>query len=166
MDLPTDNKNLIFLILYWLKFDIMALNLQSGQKLLLQVAGTSAAIIAVFSVYTFYKNNIWHPKVIVEEVDFKNGIAKMMINGKKFTLKGDSSYLIAFDWGVKFGYTYTSDGKRVYDRIEILKRNMVHSVIKKADGVEELGFVGDEDNYYDNVFAAFAGNPKNENVTW
>lgn len=144
----------------------MALSIESGQKLFLRVAGTSAAILAVFSVYTFYKNNIWHPKVIVESVDFKNGVAQMVINGKKFTLKGDSSYLIAYDWGVKFGYTYDSSGKRVYDRIEILKRNMVHSVIKKADGVEDLGFVGDEDNYYDNVFTAFAGNPKVENVKW
>ena len=144
----------------------MAFNLQSGQKALLQIAGTSAAIIAVFSIYTFYKNNIWHPKVFVESVDFKNGVAKMVINGKKFLLKGDSSYLIAFDWGVKFGYTFDSSGNRVYDRIEILKRNMVHSVVKKANGVENLGFVGNEEDYYDNVFTSFAGNPKLENVTW
>jgi hypothetical protein len=38
----------------------------------------------------------------------------------------------------------------MYDRIEILKRNLVHSVIKKAEGVEEMGFIGGGDDFWIN----------------
>jgi hypothetical protein len=125
-------------------------SLDGGEELLLKVAGISAAFIAIFSAFTFYKNNIWHPKVEVVSVDYKNGVAKILINGKPFLLKGDSSYLISYDWGIKFGYTFKGNGERIYDRIEILKGNMVHSVIKKAEGVEEMGFVGEDGDFWIN----------------
>jgi hypothetical protein len=48
-------------------------------------------------------------------------------------LRGDSSYLIAYDWGIKFGHTYKEGTQVVYDRIEVLKRNSVKKVIKQAD---------------------------------
>jgi hypothetical protein len=125
-------------------------SLNVGEKVLLKIAGISAAFIAIFSAFTFYKNNIWHPKVEVVSVDYKNGVAKIIVNGKPFLLKGDSSYLISYDWGIKFGYTFKGNGERIYDRIEILKRNMVHSVIKKAEGVEEMGFVGEGGDFWIN----------------
>jgi hypothetical protein len=125
-------------------------SLDGGEEFLLKVAGISAALLAVFSAFTFYKNNIWHPKVEVVSVDYKNGIAKIIVNGKPFLLKGDSSYLISYDWGIKFGYTFKGNGERIYDRIEILKRNMVHSVIKKAEGVEEMGFIGEGGDFWIN----------------
>jgi len=125
-------------------------SLNGGEQVLLKIAGISAALLAVFSAFTFYKNNIWHPKVEIVSVDYKNGVAKILINGKPFLLKGDSSYLISYDWGIKFGYTFKGNGERIYDRIEILKRNMVHSVIKKAEGVEEMGFVGEGGDFFKN----------------
>jgi hypothetical protein len=125
-------------------------SLDKGENALLKIAGISAAALALFSAFTFYKNNIWHPKVEVKSVDFKNGLAKLIVNGKPFLLKGDSSYLISYDWGIKFGTTYKGNGERMYDRIEILKRNLVHSVIKKAEGVEEMGFIGGGDDFWIN----------------
>jgi len=125
-------------------------SLHKGEKLILKIAGVSASFLALFSAFTFYKNNIWHPKVEVQSVDFKNGIAKLIVNGKPFLLKGDSSYLISYDWGIKFGYTFKGNGERIYDRIEILKRNMVHSVIKKAEGAEEMGFIGGGEDFWIN----------------
>lgn len=110
------------------KFDI-----SKGEEILLKAASIGAAILGVVAVYSFYKNNIWHPKIEVKRVDFRNGVADLVINGKPFVLRGDSSYLIAYDWGIKFGFNPTQDGRRVYDRIEVLKRNMVHRVIRKAD---------------------------------
>lgn len=129
------------------KFDI-----SQGEELLLKVAGISAAIVAIFSLWTFYKNNIWHPKVEVKSVDFQKGIAELEINGKPKTIKGDSPYAIGFDWGIKFGYTFKGNGKRVYDRIEILKKGQVDSVIKKAEGEEMSSFTGNEATYYDDAF--------------
>lgn len=117
-------------------------NINQGEEWLLKAAGIGAAVMGLVSVYTFYKNNIWHPKVEVKSVDFKTGIAELIVNGKPLTLKGDSSYLISQDWGIKFGYTYKGNGQRVYDRIEILKKGMVHSVIRKAEGQEMQSFVG------------------------
>jgi hypothetical protein len=101
-------------------------------------------------VYSFYKNNIWKPKVNVKKVDFPNGIAELEVNGKPFILRGDSSYLIAFDWGIKFGFTVKSNGQRVYDRIEILKRNMVQKVVREAGEVSFTGF--DEKTYWNDAF--------------
>ena len=135
------------------KFD-----LSRGEELLLKAASVGAAILGVVAVYTFYKNNIWHPKIEVKDVDFKNGVANLEINGRPFVLRGDSSYLIAFDWGVKFGFTPTADGKRVYDRIEVLKRGMVHQVIRKADEKNMVGFTGfDEKTFWNDAFEGGKG---------
>jgi len=130
------------------KFDI-----SRGEELLLKAASVGAAILGVVAVYTFYKNNIWHPKIVVKNVDFKKGIANLEINDRPFVLKGDSSYLIAFDWGIKFGFNPTAEGKRVYDRIEVLKRGMVHQVIRKADDKSMVGFTGfDEKTFWNDAF--------------
>lgn len=135
-----------------------------GQKYLLQIAGISAAVIALTNVYAYYKSNIWHPKVEVKSVDFKNGIAKVIINGKERTIKGDSPYFIAADWAIKFGYTFRGDGQRVYDRIEITKKGAVDSVIKKAEGEELQSFAGNEDGYWVEAFTSFVGSPKDGNA--
>ena len=111
-------------------------------QILLKVAAISAAVIALFNAYSFYKNNLWHPKIIVETVDFANGTANVNINGRPFILKGDSSYLISYDWGIRLGYTFNGNGQRKYDRIEILKRNMVYKVVREA-GENELDLKSD-----------------------
>jgi hypothetical protein len=125
-------------------------NISQGEEILFKIAGIGAAILGVVAVYSFYKNNIWKPKVNVKSVDFSNGVANLEINDKPFVLKGDSSYLIAYDWGIKFGYTLKSDGRRVYDRIEILKRNMVQKVVREAGEVSFTGF--DEKTYWNDAF--------------
>lgn len=125
--------------------------IDKGEELLLKVAGISAAIVAIFSLWTFYKNNIWHPKVEVKSVDFKRGIADLVINGKPKTIRGDSAYVVGQDWGIKFGYTFKGNGKRVYDRIEILKKGQVDSVIRQAEGEEMQSFTAKESTYYDQV---------------
>ena len=43
-------------------------SLDNGEKLILKIAGVSAAFLALFSAFTFYKNNIWHPKVEVKKL--------------------------------------------------------------------------------------------------
>lgn len=127
------------------KFDI-----SKGEELLLKFAGISAAVLGVVAIYNFYRNNIWQPKVFVKDVDFKNGIANLEINGKPFVLKGDSSYLIGADWGIKFGFTQKATGPRIYDRIEILKRNMVQKVVKDAGEVDFTGF--NEETFWNDSF--------------
>ena len=125
-------------------------NISRGEEILFKIAGIGAAVLGIVSIYGFYKNNIWKPKVNVKTVDFANGIAELELNGKPFILRGDSSYLIAFDWGIKFGYTVKSNGQRVYDRIEILKRNMVQKVVRQAGEVSFTGF--DEKTYWNDAF--------------
>ena len=119
------------------KFD-----LSKGEEVLLKVAAISAAALAVVNVYTFYKNNIWHPRVEVKDVDFQKGIAHLLVNGKPKTIKGDSSYLIGNDWSIQLGSTFSANNVRKYDRIEILKRGNVDSVIKTAEGEEMQSFLG------------------------
>lgn len=118
----------------------MAVDLNKYESVFLKIAGISTAALGLFAAYGFYKNNIWSPKIVVEDVDYGKGRAKMIINGKPFILSGDSSYLIGFDWGIRFGTSFSNTGKRYYDRIEILKRNMVHKVIRQRG--DEHSFVG------------------------
>lgn len=129
-------------------------NISQGEEILLKVASVGAALLGVVAVYNFYRNNIWSPKIEVVDVDYTKGVANLIINDKKFILRGDSSYLIGFDWGIKFGFTPTPDGKRVYDRIEILKRNMVHKVLRSAsDSHNMVGFTGfDEATFWNDAF--------------
>lgn len=107
-------------------------SISRGEEVLLKVAAISTALLGLVGIYTFYKNNIWEPNVKLLQVDYANGIAKLDVNGKDFLLKGDSTYLISVEWGIKFGFTFTKDGKRIYDRIELLKRGMVKRIIAHA----------------------------------
>lgn len=119
----------------------MAFDLPKAESIFLKIAGISTAILGIFAAYSFYKNNVWQPSVVVKSIDYKKGIAELTINGKPFILVGDSVYLIGFDWGIRFGSSYLpQSGKRYFDRIEILKRNMVHKIITKEG--EEHNFVG------------------------
>lgn len=97
-----------------------------------KLAGTATAVLAVIAVFTFYKNNIWKPTVKVVNVDYENGEAKLMVNGREFYLRGESSFLIGYDWGIKFGVTVKSNGTRTYDRIELLKKGMVTHIVDRS----------------------------------
>jgi hypothetical protein len=127
-------------------------NISKGEELLLKAASVGAAILGVVAVYNFYRNNLWQPKIEIKEVNYDEGIANLVVNGKPFILRGDSSYLIGYDWGIKFGYT--PKGKvRKADRIEILKRGMVHKVLRKVDEKHEAGFTGfDERTFWNDAF--------------
>jgi len=119
----------------------------------LKLAAISTAALAVVNIYSFYRNNIWHPKIVVESIDYENGVAKLTINGRPFVLRGDSLFLIDFDWGIKFGFTYLPSGIRVYDRIEVTKRGMVHEVIRQTPSQSPLAFTGfSEENYWNDAF--------------
>jgi hypothetical protein len=126
----------------------MAVDLNKYESIFLKLAGISTAALGIFAAYGFYKNNVWSPKILVNEVDYNKGKAKLTINGKPFVLSGDSSYLIGFDWGIRFGTSFTATGKRIYDRIEILKRNMVHKVIRQRG--DEHSFVGSGEGFVEN----------------
>lgn len=119
------------------KFDI-----SKGEEILLKAASVGAAVLGLVAIYGFYKNNLWRPKITIKKVDYANSYAELEVNGKPFILRGDSSYLIAYDWGVRFGFTPTSNGGRKADRIEVLKRNMVKDVLRS---VEDVSFIGVKD---------------------
>jgi hypothetical protein len=120
----------------------MAFDLTKAESIFLKLAGISTAALGVFAAYSFYKNNVWQPKIEVLKVDYDNGRADLMINGRPFILVGESVYLIGFDWGIRFGSSIKAgSGKRYFDRIEVLKRNMVHKVIKGV-GEKHSSFVG------------------------
>ena len=75
----------------------MALDLTKYESIFLKIAGISTAALGIFAAYSFYKNNVWQPKVQILDVDYKAGKADLVINGKPFILYGDSTYLIGYD---------------------------------------------------------------------
>lgn len=145
-------------------------NFSKANSVFLRIAAISTGIVAVFGLYTFYKNNIWSPIIRVDSIDYNKGIANLTINGKPFVLRGESSYLIAYDWGVRFGTSIQPNGKRFFDRIEILKRGLVDKILRNKDDIhsftgvstiqtngyvkngKEAGFVGNEETFWDDAF--------------
>jgi hypothetical protein len=131
----------------------------------LKIAAISTAALAFVGLYTFYRNNLWHPKVVINSIDYVNGVANLTINGKEIILRGDSTFLIDYDWGIKFGYTYLPDGKRVYDRIEVTKRGMVHEVVRQTDSPSTLAFTGfSEKNYWNDAFNQYSSYTPTDSV--
>ena len=126
--------------------------LSATSSVLLRIAALSTATFALIGVYTFYRNNLWHPKVVINSVDYANGVANLTINGKRFVLRGDSLFLIDFDWGIKFGYTFLPDGKRIYDRIEVTKRGMTHEVVRQNEIASVLSFTGNQETFWNKTF--------------
>jgi hypothetical protein len=144
-------KNIsIHFIQQWLNMSDITQNFSKANSTFLKVAAISTGIVAVFGLYTFYKNNLWSPTIKVDSIDYNKGIAYLTINGKPFVLRGESSYLIAYDWGVRFGTSIQPNGKRYFDRIEVLKRNLVHKVLKSKDEVNS--FTGNEETFWDDAF--------------
>ena len=130
-------------------------NLSQGEEYLLKAASIGAAILGIVAVYSFYKNNLWKPTIVIKKVDYANGYAELEINGRPFILRGDSAYLISYDWGVRFGYTPKADGRRIADRIEILKRNLVKDVLRSEGQVSFTGF--DEKTFWNDAFEGGKG---------
>jgi hypothetical protein len=169
---------LIHFILQWHKMADITTNLSKANSVFLKIAAISTGIVAVFGLYSFYKNNVWSPEIKVDSVDYDKGVANLTINGKPFVLRGESSYLIAYDWGIKFGTSIQPNGQRFFDRIEILKRGLVHKILRNKDEVhsftgsenaivngvwgvsksagfdvfQDKSFTGDEKNFWNNAF--------------
>ena len=123
--------------------DIIKTTFSKTNSFFLKLAAFSTTALAIFGAYSFYKNNVWHPRIEIISIDYANGVANLKINGKEFVLRGDSTYIISYDWGIRFGYTFLANGVRMYDRIEVTKRNMVHQIIRQSDSPSVLAFNGE-----------------------
>ena len=86
---------------------------------------TPIAIIVGGAVW--YMNNIWRPAVALTAVDFEKKIATLTINGKTRVLYAGSTINAGFGWGVRFMGSVTDE----YDRIELVKNELVYKTISK-----------------------------------
>lgn len=99
-------------------------------NVLLQIAAVVGAITVLAGGYTFYLNYVWKPTITVEEVDYNQAFARLKFGSKIIDLEGDSTFLLGGDWGIKFGST-NKNGATVYDRLELVRKNMVYEYLKK-----------------------------------
>lgn len=100
---------------------------------LLKVAGIIGAISIIAGGYSIYMNHVWKPKIEILNVDFERGKAKIKIGGafgKIIDIDGDAVFLVAADWGIRFG-TIMQDGKSIYHRLELLRKGMVYEYLDK-----------------------------------
>jgi hypothetical protein len=106
--------------------ETVKLKVSEGNKRLLEIAGVIIAITSIAGGWSWYLNNLWRPKVIVQQVDFKNGNAKIKVGTKEYQIYGNANFSISKfgDWGVRFG-TSEIDGNMVYDRLELTKNYLV-----------------------------------------
>ena len=99
-------------------------------NVLLQIAAIVGAITVLAGGYTFYLNYVWKPNIVVQEVDFEQGFARLKFGNKIIDLEGDTTFLLGGDWGIKFGST-SKNGTTIYDRLELVRKNMVYEYLKK-----------------------------------
>ncbi len=112
---------------------IKELSTKSTLKIFSVVVTILGGIGVAFMAYTHWRNEIWKPKVKVLDVDFGRGSANFEIGDKKIHLVGDSTVAIASDWGIRFGSNYNSDGRKFFDRIELVKKGLVYQTITSSD---------------------------------
>ena len=101
----------------------------SHVKLLSTIAIIITSGLAIAGGYSFYKSNIWKPKVLIKSVDFDNGEAQLIINGRNIALRGNSVLNAGAVWGVRFG-TNGQDQTNFYESIELIKNNMLYEILK------------------------------------
>ena len=133
--------------------DDVKLKLSRTSDIFLKTAAIIAGVTALAGGYAFFLNYVWKPKVVVENADFVNGKATLKIGTifiKVIDITGDTIYQIAGDWGVRFGTSIQPNGQRYFDRIEVLKRNLVHKVLKNKDEVHS--FTGSEEGIVSGVW--------------
>ena len=100
----------------------------SHVKLLSTVAIIITSGLAIVGGYSFYKSNLWKPKVIIKNVDFNSGVANLVINGRTVTLYGNSILNAGSVWGVRFGTNGIENS--YYESIELIKNGMVYEILK------------------------------------
>lgn len=101
----------------------------SHVRLLSTIAIVITSGLAIAGGYSFYKSNIWKPKVLIKDVDFDNGEANLNINGRNIMLRGNSVLNAGGVWGVRFG-TNGVDQTNYYESIELIKNDMVYEILK------------------------------------
>ena len=101
------------------------MNLPIKTSTIFKVAAFVGAITVIAGGYSFFINNIWKPKVVVEKVDFENGVATILLPyNRKIDIFGSSDFSVGGDWAIRFGTTI-KNGKVNYERIELVKKGMV-----------------------------------------
>jgi hypothetical protein len=115
--------------------------LSETNKTFLNIAGVIIAITGVAGGYSWYLNHFWRPKVVVEQVDFKNATAKVSVKtifgSKPFDIYGNANFSISQfgDWGVRFGTSNLEGADNVYNRLELTKNSLVVEYLEAKGSV-------------------------------
>ena len=113
--------------------DDVRLKLTRTTDIFLKTAAIIAGVTALAGGYAFVLNYVWKPKVQVVTADYDNGTATIRVGTlfiKVIDISGDTIYQLSGDWGVRFG-SVLQNGKTVYKRIELVRKQMVVEYLKK-----------------------------------
>lgn len=92
-----------------------------------KIVAVFGPIAVVIGGALWYMNNVWRPKVNLVTVDYDKKTATLNINGKDRVLYAGSTVSAGFGWGVRFGKpSYMNEN---YDRIELVKNDLVHKTL-------------------------------------
>lgn len=73
----------------------------------------------------FIRSNVWRPAIVIDSIDYANGIAQLHINGIPRTLYKNATLSAGAVWGVRFN----GINPQIPDRIELVKNDLVYEVI-------------------------------------
>ena len=107
--------------------------LSRGTDVLIKGAAIAAAIVSLGAGYSFFMSYVYKPKLEVIEVDFGIGKARIRVLGifpQIIEIDGDTTYQIVGDWGIRLASTIIG-GESKYNRIELVRKNMVVEYLNK-----------------------------------
>jgi hypothetical protein len=115
------------------ELDDVRVRLSRTTDIFLKTAAIIAGVTALAGGYAFVLNYVWRPKVEVVRADYDAGTATLKVGTlfiKMIDINGDTIYQLSGDWGVRFGSILKGD-KTVYNRIELVRKQMVVEYLKK-----------------------------------
>lgn len=92
-----------------------------------------AGLSAIGTVYWFWRNNLWRPKVKVNSVDYTKGHAELLVNGKTKKLYVNEVLNAGGEWGLRFAGITTPTNATYYNRIELVRNNLTYSIIDSIE---------------------------------
>lgn len=95
------------------------------------IVSVASGLFVMGSLFSFYMNNIWHPKVAIKSVDWNSGNALITVQGSDKTLFGDAVMAGGWGWGIRFAKAPDSSGQPGYDRIELVRGDQVYHILDK-----------------------------------
>lgn len=94
-----------------------------------KIVAVMAPVAAIVYGVHWYLDNIWQPRIKLDDVNYEKLVAKIIVNGHERVLYAGSTIAAGFGWGVRFAGINPEDP----DRIEVTRYDLTYKTISTKD---------------------------------